>query len=93
MKLNGHHNKANSEACPVDNAEFNVRGTSPLLPVNPIWKREERKNSLDVGILLEVQTIACKPDLFALGKNWWPLTSAHISRSLNVRNRILSSQS
>ena len=72
-----------SAKCPVGDTDFCVHGTTPLLPVNPIWK-EERDGMVDVGILLEIQTYACKTPMIALGKVWWPLTQAHISRSLNV---------
>ena len=74
------------DACPIDNSNFTVRGTTPLLPVNPIWK-EEKNGVFDVGVLIEVQTLACSPDMFTLGKCWWPLTSSHISRCLNVSVR------
>ena len=51
---------------------------------NTVWK-ESRQGRNDVGVLLEVQTVACNEDLQDLGKVWWPLTHAHISKSLQVR--------
>ena len=54
------------------------------MPNSPIWK-ETRQGRNDVGVLLEVQTVACSDEKQNLGKVWWPLTHAHISKSLQVR--------
>ena len=39
---------------------------------------------MQVGLLLEVQTVGCHTDMLRLAKSWWPLTAATVSRSLNV---------
>ena len=80
----------NSAACTVSDANFTSHKTKPLMLNNPIWK-EVRQDRNDVGALLEIQTVACTNEMKNLGKVWWPLTHAHISKSLQVR-KIRSTQ-
>ena len=54
------------------------------MPLNSIWK-EENDKAVNMGLLIEVQVVACEKEDLHLGRCWWPLTSAHISRSLQVK--------
>ena len=63
--------------------DYHARSVETLLPTNPIWKRQKGAN-MQVGLLLEVQTVGCHTDMLRLAKSWWPLTAATVSRSLNV---------
>ena len=53
------------------------------MPANTVWKEEHGDHS-DVGMLFEIQVVACGGEEMSLGQCWWPLTSAHISRSMQV---------
>ena len=79
-----HFYKQFSAACTVSDASFTSHKVKPLMPNTPIWK-EVRQGRNDVGVLLEIQTVACADEMQNLGKVWWPLTQAHISKSLQVR--------
>lgn len=62
------------------------RSVEPLMTVNPLWRKETTvPNQLqEIALLLETQTIGCDETMLPFARVWWPLTSSHISRSLNV---------
>ena len=66
--------------------DFMSRSVEPLMTVNPLWRKEsDDPNALqEIGILLETQTIGCGTAMLPFARVWWPLTTAHVSRSLNV---------
>ena len=72
-----------SEKFDLIDPDFQVRAVESLLPTNPLWKQQVGQFT-HAGLLVEVQTIGCRTDMVHLAKNWWPLTSATVSRSLNV---------
>lgn len=72
----------------VDNPDFMARTVEPIMPVNPLWRRETTNGGKqEIGLLIETQVIGCLPNMHHFGRMWWPLTSAHVSRNLNVRLR------
>ena len=72
-------------ACEPKNADFVYVVTAPLMPLNSIWK-EENDKAVNMGLLIEVQVVACEKEDLHLGRCWWPLASVHISRSLQVKS-------
>ena len=74
------------EACEIQNPEFTCVTVNPIMPVNPIWKKE-REQKLELGLILETQNVACERDRMHLGRCWWPLARAQLSRSLHVRKQ------
>ena len=69
---------------PVLDGTFSARITEPLMPVNPLWQQGMSEQVNEVGMLLEVQVVACHPSMLSLARCWWPLTSAVMSRHMNV---------
>ena len=63
--------------------DFQVRTVAPLMPTNALWRHEVGHGN-DVGLLLEVHTVGCISEMLSLARCWWPLTGAHVSKSLNV---------
>ena len=72
-----------SESFPVIDPGFQTLNVKPLMPLNTLWRREN-DGIHSVGALFEFQTISCYNDHVELGKCWWPLCAAMISRNLNV---------
>ena len=85
-------NKYCSDNHEVLDSTFNSHNVEPLMPVNTLWQnalsgsynQTGYHQITEVGFLIETQTIACPDEMLALGKCWWPLTSAIMSRNLNV---------
>ena len=67
----------------VVDPDFQVRSVDTLLPTNNLWK-DQRGSLMHIGLLMEIQTVACRTNMTHLARYWWPLTAATISRSLNV---------
>ena len=66
--------------------DFVSRTVEPLMSVNPLWRKESvAPDALqEIGLLIETQTIGSGTAMLPFAKVWWPLTTSHISRSLNV---------
>ena len=57
------------------------------MPVNTLWRARLTEHLEEVGILLETHVVACLPQMLPLGRVWWPLTAAMMSRNMNVSIR------
>lgn len=86
-KYTNHFHKIYLDEYVVDNPNFMAHTVEPIMPVNPLWRRETTKDGgkQEIGLLIETQVIGCLPQMRPFGRMWWPLTSAHVSRNLNVR--------
>lgn len=71
------------DACKIQNPEFTCVTVKPLMPVNAIWK-QDREQKIEIGLILETQNVACERNRMHLGRCWWPLARAQLSRSLHV---------
>ena len=69
---------------------FSAHIIEPLMPVNPLWRAPLSNDIQEVGLLLETHVISCFPSMLPLGRVWWPLSSATMSRNLNVSNILKS---
>ena len=63
-----------------------IRSVPPMMPLNPMWRRQTGEMHA-VGLLLELQSVACTDEMLPFAKSWWPLAGNTVGRTMNVSER------
>ena len=75
-----------SDSYEVINSDFMIRSVPPMMPLNPMWRRQTGEMHA-VGLLLELQSVACTDEMLPFAKSWWPLAGNTVGRTMNVSER------
>ena len=71
---------------PVADANFIVATVPPLMKTPHLWIKSEDGGVQQIGMLVELQTVASFVEDIPLSSCWWPYGRAIISTRLQVRS-------
>ena len=69
----------------VSCSHFTVKSVVPVMKIPRIWLKKEVSGLMQIGFLIEIQTVATYDEDMRLASIWWPYGRAVIGAKLQVR--------